>query len=71
MKLGKLFSKRAECQFYRGLNLFYKGNFHEAMTSFSAIEDADPAAAAYAEKCRSPSESPPADWDGVWSLTEK
>ena len=70
---GKIFSARKDLfeAFYRGLNLFYKGNFDEAITYFSTIEDVDPAAEAYAAKCRSLSESPPADWDGVWSLTEK
>jgi adenylate cyclase len=57
--------------FYRGLNLFYRGNFDKAVMSFSIIADHDPPAAAYAARCRRLSASAPADWDGVWSLTEK
>jgi adenylate cyclase len=69
----EMFSARNDLfeTFYIGLNLFYKGDFGQAATYFSSIEDVDPAAGAYAAKCRSLSETPPADWDGIWSLTEK
>ena len=54
-----------------GLDMFYHGEFDEALKVFSSIEELDPAAAAYVKKCRSFTDSPPKDWDGVWVLTAK
>lgn len=58
-------------KFAEGLSLFYKGQFADARNLFSEIRDADPAAAAYEEKCRMLGESPPKDWQGVWVMTSK
>jgi adenylate cyclase len=58
--------------FAQGLQAFYAGRFEEAGRTFAGIADADPAAAAYAEKCRQLAVSPPAEeWSGVWVMTSK
>ncbi|MBW1709727.1 MAG: adenylate/guanylate cyclase domain-containing protein [Deltaproteobacteria bacterium] len=57
--------------FDRGLNLFYKGRFDQAMEIFAEIQDHDAAAQAYFNKCQTLVDSPPEDWEGVWVVTEK
>ena len=57
--------------FAKGLGLFYRGSFTHAREVFSSIEEVDPAAAAYAQKCRSYIMSPPESWQGVWIITTK
>ncbi len=57
--------------FAGGLNLFYDGNFSEALERFSLIQDVDPAAAAYVDKCLVLMKSPPQNWKGVWVMTSK
>lgn len=57
--------------FAEGLALFYRGSFTHAREVFSSIQDVDPAAAAYAQKCRSYIMSPPESWQGVWIMTTK
>ncbi|AGW12461.1 putative adenylate/guanylate cyclase with Chase sensor [Megalodesulfovibrio gigas DSM 1382 = ATCC 19364] len=62
-------------QFRQGLDAFYAGTLQAASRIFEAIADQDPAAAAYAEKCRdllavTPSPAPD-DWTGVWVMTSK
>lgn len=54
-----------------GLALFYRGEFDAALAVFSSLKDRDPVAAAYARKCRQLSALPPADWQGIWVMTEK
>jgi adenylate cyclase len=63
---------RALSVFAEGLQAFYTGNFGEAEKVFSAISTGDPAAAAYAEKCRELIATPPKEaWKGVWVMTSK
>jgi len=57
--------------FAKGLGLFYKGDFSAALETFSTIQNLDPAAAAYADKCRMMIETPPQNWQGVWVMTRK
>jgi adenylate cyclase len=57
--------------FGKGLRLFTEGRFADAVAVFGAIAEADPAARAYAARCREYVAHPPAAWDGVWELTEK
>ncbi|MCX6995847.1 MAG: adenylate/guanylate cyclase domain-containing protein [Kiritimatiellaeota bacterium] len=56
--------------FEAALVLFYAGQFPAALAAFEKLPD-DPAAKSYAVQCRALQAQPPADWDGVWSLTEK
>ena len=57
--------------FVEGLYLFYGGHFIEAREIFISIQNLDPPAAAYAEKCQGLIETPPAGWQGVWVMTTK
>lgn len=56
--------------FEAALALFYEGRFAEALAGFEQLTE-DPASKAYAAQCRELLERPPAEWDGVLSLTEK
>jgi adenylate cyclase len=56
--------------FEQALTLFYAGKFAEALAAFEKLPD-DPAAKTYAAQCRALLAHPPAEWDGVLSLTEK
>ena len=62
-------------QFRQGLEAFYAGELQAASRNFEAIAGQDPAAAAYAEKCREllaiPPSSSPEGWSGVWVMTSK
>jgi len=55
----------------RGGTRYYDGQFDSAASGFSALAPTDPTAAIYAARCKQLGENPPADWDGVWSMTEK
>lgn len=57
--------------FAEGLAFFYQGDFTSALEIFTAIHTLDPAAAAYAEKCRHFLTHPPTGWDGVWVMSSK
>jgi adenylate cyclase len=58
--------------FVQGLYQFYDGHFAEALDTFSSIQDQDPPAAAYIEKCQELIATPPIDgWQGVWVMTTK
>jgi adenylate cyclase len=58
--------------FARGLGAYYAGKLGEAERIFRGIEAQDPAAVAYADRCRDLSASPPAEpWTGVWVMTSK
>lgn len=57
--------------FSQGLEAFYRGRFDQAERTFAGLADRDPAARAYAGKCRSLSEQPPEAWNGVWVVTTK
>lgn len=56
--------------FERALRLFFEGKFAEALPLFERQAE-DPASQAYAGRCRLYQAAPPADWAGVWNLTEK
>lgn len=56
--------------FEQALALFYPGKFAEALAAFEKLPD-DPASKTYAAQCRAQLAHPPAEWDGVLSLTEK
>jgi adenylate cyclase len=57
--------------FSKGLQLFYKGDFSQALEIFSTVQELDPPAAAYAKKCRAIMEALPDDWQGVWVMDGK
>jgi len=57
--------------FSRGLQLFYKGEFSQALEIFSTVRELDPPAAAYAKKCRINMEALPVAWQGVWVMDTK
>jgi adenylate cyclase len=67
------FSARSEIYiaFADGLALFYEGRFEQAHEIFSRQADRDPPASAYAAKCRALIQNPPAQWEGVWRMTQK
>jgi adenylate cyclase len=57
--------------FAEALQKFYAGAFQEALDLFERIKEKDPAARAYAEKCRALINDPPKEWQGVWVMSEK
>jgi adenylate cyclase len=57
--------------FSQGLQLFYKGDFSQALEKFSNVQELDPPAAAYAKKCRAIIGMPPDEWQGVWVMDSK
>lgn len=57
--------------FAKGLALFYKDDFSTALEIFSTIQNLDPAAAAYANKCQMLIETQAQNWHGVWVMTSK
>ena len=56
--------------FEKGLQLYFSGDFAQAMDIFMALPD-DPPAQVFAKRCLFLLDNPPADWDGVWTFTEK
>ena len=56
---------------YDGLQLFYQGDFIQALSRFEAVQDRDAPSKAYAAKCREYLDDPPDDWQGVWVMTRK
>ena len=57
--------------FTRGLEAYYGGEFENAREVFSGVAERDPAAAAYVRRCATLLSDPPANWDGVWRMSEK
>ncbi len=57
--------------FAGGLAEFYQGRFAQAEAIFAGLAQRDPAARAYAAKCRTLREEPPEAWSGVWVITTK
>ena len=57
--------------FSKGLQLFYKGEFSQALEVFSTVQELDAPSAAYAKKCRAIIQAPPDDWRGVWVMDSK
>lgn len=65
-------SRKADLAIFAGgLAEFYRGRFDRAEAMFAVIRDRDPAARAYAGKCRVLSEAPPDTWNGVWVVASK
>lgn len=58
-------------RFAQALALYYKGDFAEGLTHFQELAPHDPPARAYAKKCQTLLEHPPASWQGVWVMTDK
>jgi adenylate cyclase len=58
-------------KFNVGLEYFYKGQMVKGIEIFDKIRMHDPAAAAYAEKCRVLMSRDLKDWKGVWRMTSK
>ena len=71
--LPKTFVDRREAlkAFADALQLYYRGDFEEAEKQFRALEAADPTSRIYADRCATLAKSPPADWQGIWAMTEK
>ncbi len=61
----------ALARFADALASYYAGRFENAAADFAALADSDPASAIYAARCRELAARPPADWTGVWVMTEK
>lgn len=57
--------------FALGLTKYYEGSLSEALNHFTSIESHDAPAEAYVRRCRSLLAAPPAEWSGVWVMTEK
>ena len=57
--------------FATALKAYYDGRFQEALDGFTKIADQDAPARSYVPRCRDLVKNPPAQWDGVWELTEK
>lgn len=58
-------------KFENGLLDFYNGDFESAVIKFKETVQGDATAQRYLEKSESLIEHPPAEWDGVWSLSSK
>jgi len=72
MRIAEYQARRATLEaFAAALALYYAGKFNEALEAFNAISDIDPPAARYAAQCERLIASPPAEWAGVWTMTEK
>jgi len=57
--------------FADALQLYYGGDFENAETQFRALAETDPPARIYADRCSRLASAPPAEWQGVWAMTEK
>ncbi|MFH0814449.1 MAG: adenylate/guanylate cyclase domain-containing protein [Pseudomonadota bacterium] len=57
--------------FAQALDLFYRGLFAQALEFFSLLQSHDPTAYAYVRECRTLTDSPPKEWEGVWVMTTK
>lgn len=57
--------------FHKGLLKFYSGNFKDAIAHFEALTKYDKTSVEYKEKCEELLKEKPANWDGIWKLTQK
>ncbi len=57
--------------FAKALREYYDGNFPKAESLFADIEEHDPPAAAYRERCGELRKEAPESWNGVWIMTAK
>ncbi|KJR41959.1 transmembrane sensor domain protein [Candidatus Magnetoovum chiemensis] len=55
----------------KGLNFFYNGEFRNALEQFSSIADRDAPSFSYSKKCNELIKTPPTQWGGVWTMTNK
>jgi adenylate cyclase len=53
------------------LQLYYKGQFKEALAIFSQLSSIDAPSASYVKRCKDLIDNPPENWDGVWEMKEK
>lgn len=58
-------------KFAAALKLFYQGDFKQAQILFAEIAANDAAAKAYIQKCAELIAQPPANWQGIWVVTQK
>jgi adenylate cyclase len=58
-------------KFNQALGLFYKGDMVQAEKAFAEIQTRDPAALAYAQKCRTLFNTELKNWQGVWVMQSK
>jgi adenylate cyclase len=58
-------------KFSEALKFFYEGYFERAKDIFSVLAKEDPVAEAYAFKCVELINHPPANWQGIWVVTQK
>jgi adenylate cyclase len=58
-------------KFNQALGLFYKGDMVQAEKAFAEIQTRDPAALAYAQKCRTLFNTELKNWQGVWVMQTK
>jgi adenylate cyclase len=59
--------------FHKGLDLYFSGNFENALAVFSELEAAgDPTSSVFTERCREYIEDAPAEgWDGTYTMKTK
>jgi len=57
--------------FDRGLRLYYSGDFRKAYGTLEPICDRDAPAKSYCARLQALLEEKPAEWTGVWDITEK
>lgn len=57
--------------FAEALALYYRGEFKAARDAFSALAAVDPPSEKYRAQCERLISAPPAEWQGVWTMTEK
>jgi len=67
------YEKRKEALevFAAALAFYYEGDFAKAHDIFGTIAHLDAPASRYLARCEKLIESPPDNWDGVWTMTEK
>jgi adenylate cyclase len=58
-------------KFNQALGLFYNGDMAQAEKVFAEIQARDPAARAYAQKCRTLFKTELKNWQGVWAMQTK
>ena len=72
MTIEKFESKRdIFIKFQSALEQFYEGHMVEGLATFNKIKAYDTAAAAYAEKCQTLTNTDLKGWQGVWRMTSK
>ena len=66
-------NKNSEIYFW-ALSLYRSGEFTDALKTFEVLKNMDPQCGAYemwADRCRKNIATPPLEWDGVFTLSEK